>query len=149
MRRPQRSGRTRAAALLTGGACLVGLLAGCGQEEFKNVPRPAVPMQLSGVITQREVEVSPARVGAGPVIVIVSNQTDQSHTVTLEGDRLREMVGPINPGDTATIQATLTEGEYEMKAGSERAVAASARIRPAELVIAGARPTGEDELLLP
>ena len=148
MRRPQRSGRTRAAALL-GGACFVGALAGCGQEEFENAPRPAVPMQLSGVITQREVEVSPRRVGAGPIIVIVSNQTDQSHTVTLEGESLREVVGPINPGDTATIQATLEEGEYEVKAGSERAVEPSARIRPAELVIAGARPTSEDELLLP
>ena len=149
MRRPQRSGRIRVAALLVGGACAVGMLAGCGKQEFENTPRPAVPMQLSGVITQREVEVSPRRVGAGPVIVIVSNQTEQSYTVTLEGEQLREMVGPINPGDTATIQATLPEGQYEVKAGSERAVEPSAQIRPAELVIAGVRPTSEDELLLP
>ncbi len=148
MRSAARTGRIRALSLLFGGVLACAPTA-CGQEEFANEPRPPVPLQLSGVITQREVEVSPARVGAGPIIVIVANQTDESHTVTLEGERLREMVGPINPGDTATIQATLTEGEYEVKAGSERAVEPSAQIRPAELVIAGARPTSEDELLLP
>lgn len=149
MRRPQRSGRTRVASPLLIAACAIGVLGGCGTEEFANRPRPPVPIQLTGVITDEEVDVSPRRLGAGPIIINVANQTDESHTVTLEGDRQRETVGPINPGDTATIQATLDRGTYLVKAGSERAVAQSERIAPARLVIGNRRPTAEDELLLP
>jgi hypothetical protein len=131
--------------------CLLGLaFAGCGEDDFENKPRPAVPKQLTGVITDEKVTVSPDQEGAGPFVITISNQTKASHTITLEsadGGTIREQVGPINPLDTATIQRTLTQGEYTVKAGSERAV--KREIAPAVLRIGKDRKSGSDELLLP
>jgi hypothetical protein len=125
-------------------------LAGCGEDDFENEPRPPVPKQLTGVITEDKVTVSPNELGAGPVVITVSNQTDASHTVTLEssdGGTIREQVGPINPLDTATLQRTLEQGTYMVSAGSEAAV--PKEIQPAELTIGKERKSGSDELLLP
>jgi len=106
-------------------------------------------LQLTGVITSRSVDVSPNAIGAGPIILIISNQDSASHTVILEGERKREQVGPINPQDTATIQANVQQGRYTVRAGSERAVRRSQRLKPAVLTVGRERPTGEDELLRP
>ena len=147
MRGIARSGRTRGATLLSSAALAVAL-GGCGGEDFDREPRrPPVPIQLSGVITPTSVDVSPARLGAGPIVLVLANQTAQSHTVTLEGGSVAERVGPINPGDTATLQAALEPGRYEVKAGSERAM--PKEISPAELTISAQRRTAEDELELP
>ena len=94
--------------------------------------------------------VSPNELGAGPVVITVSNQTEASHTLTLEsadGGTIREQVGPINPLDTATLQRTLTQGTYTVKAGSETAV--PKEIQPATLTIGQDRKSGSGELLLP
>jgi len=125
-------------------------LGGCGDDDFENEPRPPVPKQLTGVITDERVTISPDELGAGPVVITVSNQTDASHTITLEsasGGNIREQVGPINPLDTATLQRTLDPGRYRVSAGSERAV--PREIEPATLMIGEERPSGSDELLLP
>jgi hypothetical protein len=86
-------------------------------------------------------------VGAGPVLITVSNQTKDAHTLTLEGQSVRERVGPINPLDTATIQKTLKPGTYEVRAGSSVAVARE--IKPASLVIGKQRKDSNDQLLQP
>jgi len=106
-----------------------------------------VPVDLTGVIQQNKVTVSPNRVGAGPIIITISNQTKDAHTVTLEGERVKEQVGPINPLDTATIQKTLVPGDYEVRAGSS--VAVPKEIAPATLRIGRARPNSNNRLLLP
>jgi hypothetical protein len=141
-------GRIRAGTILVGSALAVGGLAGCGGgDKFANKPRPAVPIQLSGVITNSRVTVSPNRVGAGPVIIIVSNQTQRSHTIILEGENSRDTVGPVNPLDTARIQQTLSQGTYEVRAGSSQA--APKEIRPAKLVIGPPRQSSSGDVQLP
>jgi hypothetical protein len=131
--------------------CAVALAtAGCGEDDFENDPRPPVPTQLTGVITEERVTVSPNELGAGPVIITISNQTETPHTVTLEsvdGGTIREQSSTINPLDTATIQRTLTQGQYTVKAGSTQAV--KREIAPATLRIGPKRKSGSDELLLP
>jgi hypothetical protein len=110
-----RVGRIRNAGLLAGvvGALLLG---GCGDDEqFANEPRPPIPIQLSGVITESEVSVDPSQLGAGPIVLIVHNQTDQAHSVILEGPSGREEVGPVNPQDTGRIQHDLDQGSYEVR----------------------------------
>jgi hypothetical protein len=134
------------AALLAAGAIGV-LAAGCGGEDFKNRPRPPVPIELTGVIQEKKVTVSPNKVGAGPILITVSNQTKDAHTLTLEGGTVRERVGPINPLDTATIQKTLRQGTYEVRAGSSVAVAHE--IKPATLTIGKPRKDSNDQLLQP
>src|SRR5947207_3848161 len=99
-------GRIRAAALLSGAALAVASLAGCGGSDFKNKLRPPVPIQLTAVVTDKDITVSPSKFGAGPITLIISNQTQQSHSVTLEPAPLNkksaptQTVGPINPLDT-------------------------------------------------
>jgi hypothetical protein len=122
--------------------------AGCGEDDFENEPRPPVPMELTGVIQDDKVTVSPSKnIGAGPFVITISNQTDSEHTITLEGESIQEEVGPVAPLDTATIQRTLAPGTYEVKAGSRRAV--KREIAPASLDIGAERKNSNSELLLP
>lgn len=123
-------------------------LSGCGGgKDFANKPRPPVPLQLTGVITKEKVTISPHKVGAGPVVITVSNQTGAAHTLTLDGQGVQERVGPINPLDTAQLQKTLKPGTYTVTAGSEEATAKT--IAPATLVIGKQRASGSDKVLLP
>lgn len=125
----------------------MGLLAGCGADDFENKPRPAGSVDLTGVIADRGVTLSPTKVGAGPVRITLVNETDDVHTVTLEGDSLDATVGPVNPQDTATIQKTLPSGSYELRAGSEQAV--EREIPPADLTVGPDRASSNGTLLLP
>lgn len=122
-------------------------MAGCGQDDFKNEPRPAPSISLTGVIQDRGVTVSPSREGAGALEIKISNQTDEAHTVTLEGEEVEETVGPIQPQATGTIQKTLKPGSYEVRAGSP--VATTQEIPPAQLTISEGRNSSSDRLLLP
>jgi hypothetical protein len=128
-------------------AFAVVLLAGCGGEDFKNEARAPIRLELSGVIQDDEVTVSPAKIGAGPVAITISNQTQAPHSVTLEGASTVDRAGPIGPGDTTTIQKTLAPGSYEVKAGSEKAV--TTEIRPAVLRIGKSRKNSNNDVLLP
>ena len=152
MRATGKTSTTRGAVAFLVAGTLVA--AGCGDEDFKNEKRPPVPMELTGVIQEDKVTISPngrdRKIGAGPFLIIISNQTEDAHTVTLEGDagsNVRERVGPINPLDTATIQKSLPRGVYEVRAGSD--VAVPREIRAAELRIGPPRDPSNNELLLP
>src|SRR4051812_35479859 len=151
MRATRKTRRTRGGAAVLAAGVIVVLLPGCGDKDFKNKPRPPVPLELTGVIQEKKVTVSPngrdQPVGAGPILITVSNQTKDAHTLTLEGESVRERVGPINPLDTATIQKTLKPGSYEVRAGSSVAVAHE--IKPATLRIGKQRANSSNRLLQP
>jgi hypothetical protein len=139
-------GRTRAVSILFAGGTLV--VAGCGGgSHFKNETRPPVPVQLTGVVTDRAVQISPSRVGAGPVIITVSNQTTGAHTLTLEGNGTTDTVGPVNPMGTGKLQQTLRPGSYTLKAGSEQASATA--IAPGKVTVTRERQSSGNDLLLP
>jgi len=123
------------------------LLAGCGGEDFKNEARAPIREALTGVIQDDAVTVSPSKLGAGPVEITISNQTDAAHSITLEGNSIVEREGPVAPGDTTTIQKTLGPGSYQVKAGSRKAVVNE--IRPATLRIGKERQNSNNDVLLP
>lgn len=141
---PLRKRRIRRTLLCT---VLAGI-AGCGGEDFDNTPRPAVALQLTGVIQEKAVSVQPDRAGAGPFEITITNQTDESRAVVLDGAQVETRVGAIQPRDTATIQKTLEPGTYRVRAGSEDDPRAST-IEPAKLVVGPARPGSGRDVLLP
>lgn len=140
-----KSGWTRGLVLCAAGAVFA---TGCGGgKKFANDARPAVPVQLTGVITDSQVTISPKKVGAGPVILNVSNQAKGAHTITLEGNGTTDTVGPVNPLDTAQLQQTLKPGTYTIKAGSKQAT--SVQIQPFTLTVGQQRSSSSNQLLLP
>jgi hypothetical protein len=142
-------GRKRSAVTLASAAVSVALLAGCGGgKDFADNPRPAAPVQLNGVINKDGVQISPAHIGAGPVQILVSNQTGAPHTLELNGSKIASVTtDPIGAGNTGQIQATLEQGVYTVKAGSAHAVVKE--LKPARLVIGPERADSNNQVGLP
>ena len=121
---------------------------GCGDdEEYANEARPPAPVTVTAAITDRGVSVSPERLGAGPVTLVVANVTDQAHELTLEtseiggtGGGIEQSTGPINPGDTAQLRADLASGAYEVSIDGAA---------PASLRVGAPRRSAQDQLLQP
>ena len=141
----------RASAItLTAGLCLAALAAGCGGQggTYRNTPRPPEPIQVSVAINDGRLAVSPRMFGAGPVTLIATNQSDAARAVTLETDEIasgpgvRQTTGPINPGDTATLKADLTQGSYALRVDG-------GAVAPSSLDVGAPRPSAQDQLLQP
>ena len=118
------------------------LLGACGEDDFENNPRPAIPVELTAAIDDRAVTLSPSSVGAGLVNITVSNQTDEPTRLTLEGPT-ETATGEIPPGGTQTIKTTLEEGDYDIAADAE------IDVKPDTLEVGPERPTSQNELLQP
>ncbi len=133
----------------SGGAALVAVLtataiAGCGGDgEARSEQRPPVPINVSVQIGAERVTASPDEIGAGPVTLLVSNQSGAAQTLTADGPRLRRSVGPIPPDDTATVKVTLGTGDFTIAAED------SAGLDPATVKVGPPRDSAQNELLLP
>ncbi len=140
-------GKTPRGAAVLLAVTTTAFIAACGDEDFKNEPREPVALQLTGVIQRGQVTVSPKTVGGGPVAITIANQTDDPHTIALDGGSVHAEVGPVAPTGTTTIRRTLEPGEYEVSAGSEAAV--PKEIKPATLRVGPARASASGDLELP
>lgn len=136
--------RVAAAALALG----IGA-AGCGaSKDYANRDRPPAPINLTAIISPNQVSVSPIRFGAGPIVLIVTNQTGASQRLTLTtGDSIgkhpiTQTTGPINPRDTASLTVDVSPGDYLVKV-------ADRTIRPTNLHVGQERNTAQSELLQP
>jgi hypothetical protein len=129
-----------AAVLL--GLALTASACGGGSDNHNN-PRPAVPINISVQMSPTRVSASPAKFGAGPITLLVSNQSAASQTLTINGPRLRQSAGPINPQDTATLKVTVGSGEYELAADP------ASGLKPARLQVGPPRSSAQNQLLLP
>lgn len=122
--------------------------AGCGEEEsYSNEPRPPSPIVLTAAINKDEVSVSPRTFGAGPVSLVITNQTSAAQEITFEtagsAAGFTQQTGPINPGDTATLKAEIARpGKVTVKVQGDG-------IDPAELDVGPRRASAQDELLQP
>ena len=126
------------------------LAAGCGSgEDYANKPRPASPIVVTASVTPERALVSPREFGAGPIVLVIANETAASHRVTLRTDdigsstpALRQETAPINPHDTASLKANLEPGTYvlEVDGGS---------IRAARIEVGAPRESAQDKLLQP
>jgi hypothetical protein len=135
--------------LITAGVLAASGLAGCGridQDEKPSGSRPPVTLQVSAAITDRGVNVSPDRFGAGPVRLLISNQSSKSIRVaTLKRsggkDAGRSTRLPIARGGVAVIQADVTRGRWRLTVGSG--------IEAGRIRVTAERESGDGDLLLP
>jgi hypothetical protein len=118
-------------------------LGACGADEERESNRPPVPINVSVQLGERKVTASPVRFGAGPITLLVANQSGASQTVTIDGPRVKQSLGPINPDDTATLKVTVEPGDYTL------ASAEASGLRPARLTVGPPRPSAQNTLLLP
>ena len=129
---------------------VVALATGCGEEDdYENEPRPPTPIVVSASIGEDRVSVSPRRFGAGPVTLIVANQTQSAQELRLETDEIQgsqagieRKTGPISPGETASLKADLREGTYRVGVEGDG-------IAEAAVNVGKARESGQDQLLQP
>jgi hypothetical protein len=142
-----RRGTPRAAVVLALAVALA--TAGCGGGERSDRAGAAPAITVGAVIAPRGVTVSPSRIAAGTIELLVSNQTATSQRLELRSGRLAsggrllaQRTGPVNPGATASLKAELDEGSYVVSVRDPR-------IDPATIVVAAASATTSDELLAP
>jgi hypothetical protein len=121
---------------------------GCGGDQYANDQRARAARSVGAVVTAKGVTASPARLPAGLVELLASNQTATSQRVQLRsvrltdgGDALSQSTGPINPGGTASLKADLAPGTYVVSARASPLPSATIVVTPA----AG----GGDHLLAP
>ena len=115
---------------------LAAVATGCGgNDEARSEERPPVPINISVSLNQERVTASPDKFGAGPITLLIANQSGASQTLTIDGPRLRRSVGPINPQDTATVRLRVEPGEFTISAAESaglREAKAPGRARAAQ-----------------
>jgi hypothetical protein len=129
---------------------LAGLCAGCGDSaSYANADRPPAPISISIAVSGKRIAVAPDRVGAGPVLLLIANESGRSRDVTLRaagGGRSCVVddasSGPINPEDAARISLGLVEGTCEVGV-------ADGTIAPARLTVGRERRSAQQDLLQP
>jgi len=124
--------------------------AGCGGgDDYANKPRPPAPINVTAAITNSRVSVSPQRFGAGPIVLIISNQSSSAQKVTFETDELggsrpgrKFNTTPINPRGTATLKVDTRPGDWKLSASENG-------IRAAAVSVGRERKSAQGELLQP
>jgi hypothetical protein len=126
-------------------------VAGCGggASDYANKPRPPERITVTAAISKGRIIVSPARFGAGPVTLVVANESPRSQELILETNEIgasqngfRQQTGPINPQGTVSLNADMRKGTYVLRARSRA-------IRPAQIIVGPPRPSAQDKLLQP
>ena len=125
-------------------------VAGCGGDgEYANTPRPPAPINVTAAITNSRVSVSPQRFGAGPIVLIVSNQSSSAQKVIFQTDELggsqpgrKFDTTPINPRARATLKVDVRQGSWKLGTGD-------GGIRAAAVTVGRERKSSQGDLLLP
>lgn len=138
---------------LPGAVALAGglFLSACGEQEkdYANNPRPPTPINVSAYISPERVSVSPSSIGAGPIVVVVTNQSRTSQQATFEDEgasspdsHVQQTTGPINPGDTGELKVLVRRGTYTLRTSSDS-------IAPATVVVGEERESAQNKVLQP
>jgi hypothetical protein len=127
-------------------AAMVGI-AGCGDSESHvNRERPPASINVTAAIAGGRIHVSPREFGAGPIRLIVSNQTTSAQAVTFEtggqGSGTTGTTAPIQPAGTGTLELDAAEGDYEISTDD-------GSVRAASVTVGAPRESAQNQLLLP
>jgi hypothetical protein len=138
-------------------AAVAAALSACGSSEVPaSKPRPPAPVNLAVYVNDAKVSVSPASVGAGPIVFVVTNQA--SHAESLAISAAGQMhplasTAPINPQATTQVAVNFRPGVYTIATAPGHRTDASA-LRPpliasASIHIGPPRASSNNALLLP
>jgi hypothetical protein len=130
-----------------GAAVLAAGASACGtDDDYENALRPAAPINVTAAIDSERVRVSPQSFGAGPVVIVISNQSGLPQRVTFETDEvggdapgIRASTGPIAARGTGTLKVDPRQGRYVLATGSRG-------IEPARVDVSEPRPSAQDDL---
>lgn len=142
--------RTNAIKPLAVAVCAVGFASACGgTDDFENQARPPAPVNVAVSISKSRISLSPAKVGAGEIILIVQNQSDRLRELRIETDQLggakpgtTQSTGPINAQGTDELKVDVDPGTYAVTVGA-------GGIAPARLQVGPERPSAQNKLLQP
>ena len=131
-------------------AALITTIVACGgDDDYKNNPRPPAPINVTAAITNQKVSVSPQRFGAGPIVLVISNQSSSAQAVTFQTDELGGSepgrtfsTTPINPRGTATLKVDVRQGDWKL--GTK-----DGGIRAAAVLVGEERESAQNKLLQP
>ena len=128
--------------------CLALAACGGGGADYANKPRPASPINITAAISTKKVSISPKTFGAGPIVIIISNQTEKTQTVTVQTQELggkqpgiKQSSNPIGPRATGTLKVDVRKGTYE--------ISAKGGVKAATVEVGDKRPSAQNELLEP
>jgi hypothetical protein len=122
------------------------MIAGCGSAtrlESKGLNRPASPIDVSVYVGDGRVAFDPRRINAGPVELLVVNQSAHARQVviSLPGGRIVATTPKIEPGGSAQLKTTLSRSSYQLRIVGRRSGSRLTVERPAR--------SGNNELLQP
>jgi hypothetical protein len=144
--------RTRMLGALSAMVLVALACAGCGSSGggYDNASRPPAPISVSIAVIGSRIGVSPAHIGAGPVVLLIANQSNRSRNITLTAPSGSDRAcvasdassGPINPQGAARMQLPLVEGTCDVGV-------ADGTLAPTRLTVGPQRPSGQQDLLQP
>jgi len=126
------------------------LATACGDTEPRsNVDRPPAPVTLTAAVHDDRIQVSPAVTGAGPIVLLVSNQTAKPQRITFETDELGGRTGGntvstpvIAPQGTGRLSINARTGNYAVHTRDRT-------IRAARVKVGPPRKSSQNDLLQP
>jgi len=130
------------------------LVVGCGTTRMAAVNSPAPPVELNVYINSQRVSVSPPRLGAGQITVLVSNEAPRPVFLKIvRRGRILAASRPIPAGANNQFRVDLSSGRYALATTrvhvTDAQLTLGTGIAPAVLRIGAPRPNGNNALLQP
>ena len=132
-------------------------LSACGSAGSPAASRaaPPEPIIVSAYVGAAQIRVSPARFGAGPVLLTVANQSRRAVALRIvRAGRGLARTAPINPQGVTQLKVDLARGAYELVAAAAGRLTDAqrtlpSRIAPARVRVGRTRPSSGSSLLQP
>ena len=103
---------------------------------------------MTAAVSTKKISISPKTFGAGPIVLIISNQTGDKQKLTLQTSELggskpglKATSNTIGAHDTGTMQVDVREGDYELST--------SGGVKAARFSVGKQRESAQTDLLQP
>lgn len=128
-------------------SCIAGLLAllvlaGCGRDDFKNEPKPAVPLEATIEISADNIDISPSGFGAGLVNFVIANNSGEEAALAIKGP-VDETTSPIPSNGNGIFKVEMKTGDYQLSVDGREMV------EPTRITVGPDREPSNNDLLLP